>query len=159
MRDSLTRNREKLERMRGALARGLTQVHLDARRPGVLVPQGLRDQAMLVLNFSYRFSPPDLDVNEWGVRQTLTFRGVPFKVGVPWSALYAIVCQPTDELWLYPDDTPDELLAAAAKRSPPPQPAGAEPPARAALREVVSAKDPGDESPPPPPRRHLRLVK
>ena len=142
----------------------MTMIHLDARRPGVLVPDHLKKEPHLLLNISYRFTPPDLTVSEWGVRQTLTFSGSSFCVAVPWSALYAISSHATKEFWMYPDDMPPELLASQAARlaiaddgeEPAPEPGSA----RAVLREVVMDRPQEEEGPKDPPRRgHLRLVK
>jgi stringent starvation protein B len=153
---------DKKTRLLAALERGMTMVHLDARRPGVLVPEHLRKEAHLLLNLSYRFSPPDLTVSEWGARQTLTFGGVPFTVAIPWSALYAISSHATKEFYMYPDDMPPELLVSATQKlqgEPAPE-AGS---VKAVLREVVmeqpksSEQDTGPKE--PPKRGHLRLVK
>src|SRR6476660_5954015 len=95
---------EKKERLLAALEQGMVMIHLDARRPGVLVPPHLRNEAHLRLNLSYRFDPPDVSVGDWGVRSTLSFGGSRFKVAVPWSALFAIASQATQEFWMYPDD-------------------------------------------------------
>lgn len=134
---------EKKERLLQALDQGMVMIHLDARRPGVLVPANLRGEAHLRLNLSYRFDPPDLSVGDWGVRSTLSFSGSRFTVAVPWSALFAITSHTTKEFWMYPDDMPEELIQQSVH--PPPdargQPAGkdgdgaAAP--RALLREVV----------------------
>jgi len=166
------RTDEKKQRLLGALEKGMAQLHLDARRPGVLVPEKFRGEHHLVLNVSYRFDPPDLTISEWGIRETLSFAGSRFTVGVPWSALYAIASHVTREFWMYPDDMPEELAAAATERinteamaAQKPQP---EPPAEAAkspraiLREVVldtpdKAEEPKEPS--PPRKGHLRIVK
>lgn len=165
------RTDEKKTRLLGSLEQGLTMIHLDARRPGVLVPEHLKQEPHLLLNLSYRFDPPDLAIGEWGVRSTLTFGGKRFTIAVPWSALYAISSQHSKEFWMYPDDMPRELLEASPERlqgaasevSAPV--AGEKPEVRALLREVVLEKK-GDDTteppkdPPEPPRRgHLRLVK
>ncbi|QSQ17273.1 ClpXP protease specificity-enhancing factor SspB [Myxococcus landrumensis] len=167
---------DKKERLLAALDQGMVMIHLDARRPGVLVPVSLRGEAHLRLNLSYRFDPPDLTVGEWGVRCTLSFSGSRFKVAVPWSALFAIASHVTKESWMYMEDMPPELLQqpVAPRPSPQPVPVAAERP-RTFLREVPA--EPVDEPPPvaaaaaevppegpkddaPPPRRgHLRLVK
>lgn len=163
---------DKKERLLAALEQGMVMIHLDARRPGVLVPQELRNESHLRLNLSYRFDPPDLSVTEWGVRSTLSFGGKRFTVAVPWSALFAIASHVTKELfWMYPDDMPPELLQQTMVTSkvptqeviPPAAPAEARP--RAVLREVPSesqepepSEEPRDE-PPTPRRGHLRLVK
>jgi stringent starvation protein B len=165
-----TRAGEKKQRLLQALDQGLTQIHLDARRPGVLVPERYRADHHLVLNLSYRFDPPDLTVNEWGVRQTLSFGGQRFTIGAPWSAVYAVASLVSREFWMYPDDMPDELAEAAADRVTKADlqaagelTAGAEPPApRAVLREVVLERAEGDERPQeatPPRKGHLRVVK
>ncbi|MBN8466114.1 stringent starvation protein B [Corallococcus exiguus] len=174
---------DKKERLLAALDQGMVMIHLDARRPGVLVPASLRGEAHLRLNLSYRFEPPDLTVGEWGVRCTLSFSGSRFTVAVPWSALFAIASHVTKEFWMYPEEMPPELLqqppVASASVARPPQPApvpvAAERP-RAFLREVQAEHTEEPESrpevaPPPPPeggppdepqpprRGHLRLVK
>jgi stringent starvation protein B len=179
---------EKKERLLAALDQGMVMIHLDARRPGVLVPASLRGEAHLRLNLSYRFEPPDLTVSEWGVRSTLSFSGSRFTVAVPWSALFAIASHVTKEFWMDSEAMPPELVppapppAVAAVARPPlpvPVPAAAAPERpRAFLREVsaehTDAPEPRAEAPAPsttpesgppeeppqPPRRgHLRLVK
>jgi stringent starvation protein B len=168
---------DKKERLLAALDQGMVMIHLDARRPGVLVPASIKGEAHLRLNLSYRFDPPDLTVGEWGVRCTLSFSGARFTVAVPWSALFAIASHVTKEFWMYPDDMPPELLQQPATARPPQPvpvvPVAAERP-RTFLREVPSASERTGEPPPdvpevppegpkddpPTPRRgHLRLVK
>ncbi|MBZ4400445.1 ClpXP protease specificity-enhancing factor SspB [Myxococcus sp. AS-1-15] len=168
---------DKKERLLASLDQGMVMIHLDARRPGVLVPASLRGEAHLRLNLSYRFDPPDLTVGEWGVRCTLSFSGSRFKVAVPWSALFAIASHVTKESWMYMEDMPPELLQqpVAARPQPQPMPVASERP-RTFLREVpaepvveeapvaappppeVTPEGPKDDSPPPR-RGHLRLVK
>ncbi len=111
---------EKKERLLAALDRGMAMVHLDARRPGVLVPPALKNEPHLLLNLSYRFDPPDLSVNDWGVRSTLTFGGSRFTVAIPWSALYAVSSHVTKEFWMYPEDMPQELIDQARAATPAP---------------------------------------
>ena len=166
-----TRAGEKKQRLLAALEQGLTQIHLDARRAGVLVPDRYRSDHHLVLNLSYRFEPPDLAVSDWGVRQTLSFGGQRFTIAAPWSAVYAVASLVSREFWMFPDDMPDELAEAAADRvteadlKPASQAAAVPAPApspRAVLREVVLDRPEGEEPPkePSPPRRgHLRVVK
>jgi stringent starvation protein B len=170
---------DKKERLLAALDQGVVMIHVDARRPGVLVPPHLRDEAHLRLNLSYRFDPPDLTVGEWGVRCTLSFSGSRCPVAVPWSALFAITSHVTKEFWMYPDDMPVELLQQTTpvpvKAAPPPAPVAARP--RTFLRDVSGEREeeappvplpappvpaaeeqPKDE-PPSPRRGHLRVVK
>jgi stringent starvation protein B len=139
---------EKKERLLTALDQGMVMIHLDARRPGVSVPSHLAGEAHLRLNLSYRFDPPDLTVNEWGVRCTLSFSGSRYTVAVPWNALFAITSHVSREFWLYPEDMPQELLqhplaSPQAPRESAPAPA-ATPRPRAMLREVQC--EPGEDA-------------
>ncbi|MFZ5441595.1 MAG: ClpXP protease specificity-enhancing factor SspB [Myxococcota bacterium] len=155
----------KKDQVLGCLEKGMTQIHLDARRPGVLVPERFRTEHHLVLNISYRFDPPDLAVSDWGIRQTLSFGGSRFTVAVPWSALYAVASLTTREFFMFPDDMPAELADAATEKAQlPPAPEADEKKGRAVLREVVIERAAGEEEPPkeptaPPKRGHLRIVK
>lgn len=143
------RGPEKKERLLAALNEGMVMVHLDARRPGVMVPQSLRTEAHLRLNLSYRFDPPDLSINEWGVRQTLSFGGSRFGVAIPWSALFAITSHVSKEFWMFLEDLPPELLQSGAPGQVQP-PAAPRPPGRPQLRTVSSAALPAAPAQPPP---------
>jgi len=110
------RTQEKKKRLLESLEKGMAQVHLDARRPFVAVPERFKDQPQLVLNISYRFEPPDLTVSDWGVRETLSFGGERFVCGIPWSAIFAVASVVTREFWMYPDDMPSEVMANAVDK-------------------------------------------
>jgi stringent starvation protein B len=153
---------EKKDRLLAALERGLVMVHLDARRPGVLVPPDLRCESHLRLHLSYRFVPPDLSVGEWGIRSTLSFSGKRFTVAIPWSALFGITSKVTHEWWMFPEDMPTELtqippptLRAAAAVRPPLEVRPV------ALREVDGERKSGDaeDGEAPRDRPKLRLIK
>lgn len=174
---------EKKRRLLDCLDKGLSMIHLDARRPGVLVPVPLRSEAHLMLNLSYRFDPPDLTVSDWGVRETLSFSGTRFTVAVPWSSLYGVSSHVTREFWLFPEDMPEELVGQLQITSKVPlealrarptlravdgeaQPSAGEPPAQAqnepAPPPAELASAPVETARPPKPpagRSHLRLVK
>jgi stringent starvation protein B len=155
------RTPEKKDRLLSALDRGMVMVHLDARRPGVLVPQELRCEAHLRLNLSYRFDPSDLSVGEWGLRCTLSFSGARYTVAIPWSAVFAITSHASREFWMFPEDMPPELTQSAAAAARPVQ--GPLEPRPRSLRQVPVEPAPnergGDEENRPPARRHLRVVK
>lgn len=95
------------------LTHGPAMLHLDARLPGVRVPPWLNDDLQLRLRVSPRFDPPDLLVDEWGVRQTLSFQGRRFPVAIPWRAIYGL-SDSRDELRLFPRSMPFELIEAVA---------------------------------------------
>ena len=149
---------EKKDRLLCALAHGMAMIHLDARRPGVVVPDAVRSEAHLRLNLSYRFEPPDLAIGDWGIRCTLSFSGKRFTVAVPWSALFAITSHLAKEFWMFPEDMPRELLEQVGQ---PTRQVGSDErisKSGTLLREVKC--DPcKDDGPKPKRPRHLRLIK
>jgi stringent starvation protein B len=108
---------DKQSSLNGLVQKGVVMLHLDARRPGVRVPDYLKNQEWLRLNFNHAKGRADLVVNDWGVRETLRFNGAWFPVSVPWSAVFAM-SQPdqTDQPTIFPEDLPEEMVEAALAR-------------------------------------------
>jgi stringent starvation protein B len=141
---------------------GPVLVHLDPRRPGVDVPPQHRGEARLVLRFGYGLTPPilDLALEEPGVSGTLTFRGVPHRCVIPWTAIFAVVGEDGRGL-VWGEDVPSEIAheysrdARATTRRSPSAGAGDSPPPAGESR-------PPDKPPEPDPPRgrrgHLKLV-
>jgi stringent starvation protein B len=92
-----------------SLDRGWTLIRLDARRPGVHVPDQFSNEFGLALKLSWRFANTDLVINERGVAATLRFGGVPSRCIVPWSAIWGIVPAGQDGTKAWPADLPPEL--------------------------------------------------
>ena len=92
------------------LKEGSTSLHLDARRPGVVVPDAFRQEAHLMLQYGYdlAISIPDLEVDEYGVRATLSFSRTPHLTVIPWTAVYAIASVDGRGV-LYPEDVPGDV--------------------------------------------------
>jgi stringent starvation protein B len=113
------------------LKEGSTSLHLDARRPGVVVPEAFRQEAHLMLQYGYdlAISIPDLEVDEQGVRATLSFSRTPHLTVIPWTAVYAIASVDGRGV-LYPEDVPGDVSVMA----------GAEPGEAAQAPESVSAE-------------------
>jgi stringent starvation protein B len=113
------------------LKEGSTSLHLDARRPGVVVPEAFRQEAHLMLQYGYdlAISIPDLEVDEHGVRATLSFSRTPHMTVIPWSAVYAIASVDGRGV-LYPEDVPGDVSvmsgADPGEASEAPQPVPAE---------------------------------
>jgi stringent starvation protein B len=102
------------------LGEGWTSLHLDARRPGVIVPAHLRGEAHLVLQYGHDLPIPipDLEVDEYGVRATLSFQKLPHLTVVPWSAVYVVTCDDGRGV-LYHEDVPDDVsIVAQSPQSP-----------------------------------------
>jgi stringent starvation protein B len=98
------------------LREGWTSLHLDARRPGVIVPSHLRGEAHLVLQYGYDLpiSIPDLEIDDYGVRATLSFQRTPHLTVVPWSAVYVVACDDGRGV-LYQEDVPEDVSIIAAR--------------------------------------------
>jgi stringent starvation protein B len=104
-------------------------VHLDPRRPGVLVPQGFLKQPQLVLQIGLNMAIaiPDLDVGDDGISCTLSFNKRAHFCRLPWSAIYALIGE-TGGGMVWPEDVPPEVVSqqqrAAAKKDTRPRKPG-----------------------------------
>ena len=98
------------------LREGWTSLHLDARRAGVIVPTHLRGEAHLVLQYGHDLpiTIPDLEVDDYGVRATLSFQRSPQLTVVPWSAVYVVACDDGRGV-LYQEDVPEDVSIIAAR--------------------------------------------
>jgi stringent starvation protein B len=117
----------KLETLLSYLDLGIAMVHLDARRPGVVVPPEYAEEPHLRLNLSRRFNIPDLEITERGVQATLSFRGRHFQCHLPWPAVFGITSQLSGDGQVWPEDLPGEVAhqlsskAAARQELPGPR--------------------------------------
>ena len=93
---------------------GWVYVHLDARRSDVQVPDHLKGEARLVLQYGANMPVPidDLLVSEDGIRATLSFNRQPCETVIPWSSVYIVACTDGRGV-LYHEDVPPEVLAEA----------------------------------------------
>jgi stringent starvation protein B len=103
---------------RALLLRGSVFVHLDPRRPGVLVPARLRSQAQVVLQVGLDMPVPipDLRVDEEGIFGTLSFKGIPFTCFVPWGAVFALVGEDAKGM-VWSKEMPQEVATALVRES------------------------------------------
>jgi stringent starvation protein B len=109
----------KQEAFLALLREGWTSLHLDARRPGVIVPGHLRGEAHLVLQYGHDLPIPipDLEIDDYGVRATLSFSRTPHLTVVPWSAVYVVACDDGRGV-LYQEDVPDDVSIVATSATP-----------------------------------------
>jgi stringent starvation protein B len=133
-------------------------VHLDPRRPGVVVPLvfGKQPQLVLQIGMNMAIAIPDLAVDETGISCTLSFNRRPQLCRLPWSAIYALIGQEGGGM-VWPEDVPPEVVAqqrSAAKKDPPAR--------RPALRAVDGGGDSADrngrEDEAPPAQRSSALA-
>ena len=98
------------------LREGWTSLHLDARRAGVVVPEQLHGEPHLVLQYGHDLPIPipDLEVDDYGVRATLSFSRAAHRTVVPWSAVYVVACDDGRGV-LYSEDVPPDVTVIAAR--------------------------------------------
>jgi len=61
---------------------------------GVKLPEYLTEDELVRLNLIVGRDTPELLLDEWGIRCTLTFRGRRFDCALPWSAVMAGTLKP-----------------------------------------------------------------
>ncbi|HEY4177117.1 MAG TPA: ClpXP protease specificity-enhancing factor SspB [Kofleriaceae bacterium] len=106
---------DKKKTLEALLLRGPVLVHVDARRSEVAVPPRFRSDASLVLRFGYNLTPSiaDLTVDDEGIGGTLTFGGSPFRVLLPWTAVYAAMVEGEQRGTVWPEDVPEDVLTGS----------------------------------------------
>jgi stringent starvation protein B len=157
------RSPEKKQTLLAFLKRGVAMVHLDARLPGVSVPEQLRTDAHLRLNLSYRYGIPDFEVGDDEIAATLSFGGHPFHCLLPWDAVFAVTSSGTGEGQVWPEDLPTEaargFVQQQQQQSPKPRPQLAAVDDDEAPQPEQRAQRSPDQPPDGPKRAHLRLVR
>jgi stringent starvation protein B len=92
-------------------------IHLDPRKPDVVVPPYFKKQPQLVLQVGLNMNIPipDLKIDDEGVSCTLSFNRRLFWCRLPWTAIYALVGEAVEgedmKGMLWPDDVPSEVAA------------------------------------------------
>jgi len=97
------------------LKEGWTSLHLDARRAGVLVPESFRNEAHLILQYGHDLPIPipDLEIDEDGVRATLSFSRTAHRTSIPWTSVYAVTGVDGRGV-LFDEDVPSDVSVIAA---------------------------------------------
>lgn len=75
--------------LEAALRGGVAKVVIDARK-GAVVPTPFSENYHLILDLSWEFEPRDMVLTDECIEATLSFCRSPFKVKIPWSAVYRI---------------------------------------------------------------------
>lgn len=102
-------------------------VHLDPRRDGVALPDFLRQEPRVVLQYGYNMPVPiaDLTIDEEGIKATLSFRRTPWSTVIPWHAVFAL-SDGEERHFVWEADVPADLdrPGAMAPGQPTGQPGG-----------------------------------
>lgn len=158
---NLVHSEKKRELVEALLEKGMTLVALDGTHPGVDIPEHLRGDPQVRLNLSYRFGMP-MEIDEAGVRATLTFGGVPYDCRLPWEAIYLAYSHVSEEQYLFLADVPNALLPGTPVAKEEVEKEEAPAPAKPRFAVVQGgAEGPAeeeDEAPRPCPS-HLRRIK
>jgi len=134
-------------------------IHLDPRKPEVMVPLQFKKQPQLVLQvgLNMAISIPDLKVDDEGVTCTLSFSRRPFWCRLPWTAIYALVGEALEgeemKGMLWPEDVPAEIAAqrdAKGPEAPTQRPRAARDSKRRAPVAAMRRSDPSPATSPPP---------
>ncbi len=86
------RHAEMLEACRTAAA--IESLDIAPSTQGVLLPEYLHDDDVVRLNLVVGRDTPEVLLDEWGVRCSLTFRGRRFDCGFPWASILGGVLRP-----------------------------------------------------------------
>jgi stringent starvation protein B len=95
-------------------------IHLDPRKPDVIVPQYFKKQPQLVLQVGLNMAIPipDLKVEDDAITCTLSFSRKPFWCRLPWTAVFALVGEDMKGM-VWPDEVPAEVAAQREVKPPP----------------------------------------
>ncbi len=79
-----------------------------------------KPQLVLQLGLNFAIPIPDLEVDDDGVRCTLSFNRTPYHCALPWSAVYALVAE-DGQVTVWPTEIPQELVPeqATVRKNPP----------------------------------------
>ena len=105
----------------------------------------MRREPHLVLQYGHDLPIPipDLEIDDYGVRATLSFSRTAHRTVVPWSAVYVVACDDGRGI-LYSEDVPQDVAVIAARSTSdaPPPDIGAEAEAEAEIEAEEMAAMP-----------------
>ncbi len=105
---------QKKAKLHELLEEGIVMIHLDPRRPGVVVPEHLAADPVLRLNVAWGFRLPAFDIGDEDVYAVLSFGGRDFGCTLPWAAIFAMTLPDTGHRGaVWPTSLPPELLSQA----------------------------------------------
>jgi len=85
---------EMLDACRAASA--IDWVMVAPNAPGVELPDYLKEEELVRLNLLAGRDAPEVLLDEWGIRCTLTFRGSRFDCAMPWPSILAGALRPPE---------------------------------------------------------------
>jgi len=122
------KSEDKKAELKRLLAKGAVMVFVDSRKEGVHVPSQHGGNARLPLNLDYAFEIPDFRILDDRVEVSLSFNQTPFPCRFPFSAIYILTSQISEETVVFPDDFPRDLMVSSLNVPSPPKGKKAAPP-------------------------------
>lgn len=101
--------RRKRTRIEDELKKGKLLVHLDPRDATVDVPQHLKEQPALGLNFSHQFPFANTTVGPLSISANLSFSGERYLCVVPFNSIFCITQTSTRHQEWFAESLPQEL--------------------------------------------------
>jgi hypothetical protein len=139
-------------------------VHVNPKPGDVLIPFNLKlqDQCVLQVGLDMPVPIPDLAYDRHGVSGTLSFKDKPFRIDVPWSAVYALVGEDAKG-FVWEDEMPSAIKDQVAREQESRKNSGTFPASGNVVALNTSAvrknTSPIRKNTSPAQRGHLRLVK
>lgn len=146
---------------------GTIMVFVDSRQKGVMVPDHLKNDYQLRLNFDYAYEVEDFRVLPDRIEASLSFNHQNYFCVIPFEAMYLVVSHTIKHGVLFAQSVPIEMLeyfAAEAQKEQEELKNAEQAPALSVVGqsggEVPPQKDKSEKSEKSPPKRgHLRIVK
>lgn len=111
-------NKEKQNKILQLLQFGTVMVFVDSRNDDVKVPQHLKNDYQLKLNFDYDFNIADFRVLEDRLEASLLFDGQRQFCSVPFPSIYMLLNHETNNGYIFPESVPIEMLEFFAQGTP-----------------------------------------
>lgn len=156
-------NAQKQAQMFKLLQFGTVMVFIDSRQNGITVPEHLKNDHQLRLNFDYAYEIDDFRILPDRLEASLSFNKKNFFCVVPLSAVYLMICHGIQNGAVFADSVPAEMLKFFPQNSESPKeyPQASVVNAPANPLPMLEAEASASEKNPTPTTRkgHLRLVK
>lgn len=105
---TLTERKKRIQ-VEQELQKGKVLVHLDPRNPDVDVPDNLREQPVLALNFSHQFPFANIEIGPVFLSASLSFGGERYHCKVPYSSIFCLTQTTSRKQHWFADSLPNEL--------------------------------------------------
>jgi|GEM_PF-3522255 len=111
--DKVFKRKRKLREFEKMIDDEYVMVNLDARAEGVIVPEGLKENAALALKLSRLFQGK-MTSDDFGINVYLRFSGEYFQCVLPWDSIWSIHGSSGQNV-IWNEDVPSEIMIQLAK--------------------------------------------